>query len=322
MEVDIRLKEAFRKTLESSQKILLICHTKPDADAIGATLAIDLYLKSLGKMTTSFSVDEISESYYFLPYVYLFKNYFAKIENYDLVIVLDCGDRKITGLNQKYPELFLGQKNLINIDHHISNDNFGSLNIVDTKASSTTHIIYKLLKSLDAKITPDMATLLLAGLYYDTGSFKHDNTNPDTLNTAATLIDLGANINSITKNMFKNHSIPSLKLMGLVFDRIKINKEKIASSIIKETDFQKLNLNSNQLHSAEIMNYLDSIPNIKFSCLLTENAGMIKGSFRTSNEDIDVAKIAKLFNGGGHRKASGFVMKGEIKDVAGKLMIK
>jgi len=321
MKLDKQAVDTFQNYINKSDNILLLCHKKPDADAVGATLALSNHLNKLGKRTTNCSIDRVSEFYYFLPDIYQMQESFGKPTDYDLIIVLDCGDSKITGYHKEFPEIFSGKTPVINIDHHISNDFFGDVNIVIPNAASTTHILYNLFKLLNIKITENMATLLLAGLYYDTGSFKHDNTTAEVLMIASKLVKLGAKAKIIAKNMFKNHSVETLRVWGRVFSHIKKNNKNIISSIIKEKDLIECGLNPNDLHLAEIMNYLDSIPNTKFSVLLTEIKGMIKGSFRTSSNSIDVAKIAKYFKGGGHRKAAGFVMKGKIEDIAGKLKI-
>jgi len=311
----------FNEYTTKANNILLLCHKKPDADAIGAALTLHGYLEKLGKKVTSCSIDKVSEFYYFLPKVYLMKESFGKPEDYDLIIVLDCGDSKITGFHKEFPKIFSGNTPVLNIDHHITNDMFGDVNIVIPEASSTTHILYKMFKTLRIEIDSDMAILILAGLYYDTGSFKHDNTTAEVLLIASKLVHLGAKAEVIAKNMFKNHSVETLRVWGRVFSNMKKNDQNIISSILREEDLIQCGLDPNNLHLSEIMNYLDSIPNTKFSVLLTEVKGFIKGSFRTSSNSIDVAQIAKYFKGGGHKKAAGFVMKGKIEDVQGKLAI-
>jgi len=311
----------FDERVDKASKILLLCHRKPDGDAIGTTIAVHLALRAKGKEVVSCSIDPVSSNYHFLPSVYLMRRHFGKLDLYDLIIFLDCGDKTITNYHLEHKDLFSGKYPIINIDHHISNDNFGDLNIVLPSAASTSHIVYKMFKKSGVKITTDIATLLLAGLYYDTGSFKHDNTSVEVLTIASKLTQIGAKADSIARNMFNNHSVQTLKAWGKILSRIKKNDKKIISSILKAKDLEEIGIDMNNLHLAEVMHYLDSIPDTKFSVLLAESKGFIKGSFRTSNNNIDVSKIAKIFNGGGHKKAAGFVINGEINDIAGKLRI-
>jgi len=301
-----------RKIIQAD-RILIISHRRPDADTIGANLSLRKALLSMGKEVISACRDEIGIENYFLPDVYVYRQNFGKPEDYDLIITVDCGDSKITEYHKDYEDLFSGKYPIINIDHHVSNDYFGDINLVRADFASTTEILYMLLRHFKVKIDSDMATLLLAGLYYDTGSFKHDNTTVRVLEIAAKLTGLGAKASYIAKNMFRKIPVPTLKVWGKVFERIQINDDKIVSSMVTTEEIKERGGNEDDIKGADLISYINSIPEARFSMLLTEKHGVVKGSFRTSRNDTDVAKIAKkYFQGGGHKKAAGFSVPGKL----------
>jgi len=310
-----------KEILEKKDNFLIMGHKKPDGDSIGSVLGLSLALRGKGKKVTSCTIDPITDPYLYLPKTYLIRQEIGSLDKFDVVIILDCGDRKMTGYHKDFPDLFSNKREVINIDHHISNDSFGTLNIVNSEASSTTHIIYYLLKKLGLTITSEIATHLLTGIYYDTGSFKHDNTTGDVLGVAADLSRLGAKGDLIGRKLFNNYTIDTLHLWGKIFQNLKQNKKGIVSGFVRDIDFEECNLKAENVNFSQLMNYVDGVPNTKFSVLLAENNGTIRGSFRTSDKHVDVSKIAGLFNGGGHKKAAGFVMKGKIQDVEGKLNV-
>ena len=322
MNLDISILNRIGEKIEKANKILLISHRRPDADTIGAVLSMRRYLLSLKKKVTTACHDEIGSEHFFLPDVYCYVQNFGNPANYDLIITLDCGESKITDFHKEIPDLFSGKYPVINIDHHVSNDNFGMINLVQTNFSSTSEIMYFFLKHFKGTIDKETANLLLAGLYYDTGSFKHDNTSVQVLEVAANLCNYGANAAYVAKKMFGIIPVPTLKVWGKALSRVKINQKQIVSSMITDQDIEETGANIDDLKGADLITYINSVPESKFAMLLTEKKGLVKGSFRTSRDDIDVAAIAKkYFQGGGHKKASGFAVPGRLYANEGKRLI-
>ena len=257
-----------------------------------------------------YCTDPPPEDMFFLPNSESIIHNFS-IDDFDLVISVDCGADYMTALTDIYPQLFGGKFPLINVDHHPSNDNFGKWNLVDTSSASTTQILTELFQFLDIEISYKMATALLTGIYTDTGSFQHSNTTPRELKNAAFLQKKGASIHKITKNIFHTNKISTLKLWGRVLDRAYKDEEGITISHVSDLDFIETGADISDLSG--VINYLNSVPDAKFSMLLTEKDGKVKGSFRTMRDDVDLAKIASSFGGGGHVKAAGFTMPGKLK---------
>lgn len=309
-QIDITTIALAQETIAKSKTIGIISHRGPDADAIGANLALRLALEPMGKKVVSLCVDSPPPNCQFLPQSNQFQSEF-NYHDFDLFIIVDCGADYMTNYHESKPELFSGRIPVINIDHHSSNNNFGTINLIQDNAASTTFMLWHFFKNWNWTITPHIATCLFAGLTFDTGSFQHDNTTPDVLRCAADLTRHGANIPLVSYNLFQETNINRLKLWGRVLSRSKLNSKNVASSVITLQDIQDTGANSKD--SEGLIDYLNSVKGNKFAILLKEDdRGGIKGSLRTQG-DIDVAKVAGLFGGGGHRKASGFRIPGRLQ---------
>lgn len=312
----------FQNLLNAAAKIIIISHFSPDADSIGSNLALRQIIKNYSKKyAVSACVDKIPEHSGFLCGARDFAQDFNP-EEFDLYITVDCGDHKMIKFHEKYPQILAKNKPLINIDHHASNDFFGTLNIVDENAASTTHLIFYFIKFLGIPLTPEIATCILSGLYYDTGGFLHSNTTSEVLKIASVLSWHGADFRTIVKKQFRNMRLSQFKLWGKIFERAAVTSKKLTRSYLKSEDFADCNASFEDITGA--IRYLNSIIEGRFTALLVEDGhGAIKGSFRTRDSRIDLSKLTALFGGGGHRKAAGFLMDG-ILDVnpEDKLLIK
>lgn len=308
-----------KNLLAHAAKIVIISHRGPDGDAVGANLALRLALKyQWNKNIISACVDPPPGYCDFLPEINEFKTDFDKTSA-DALVFVDCGASYMSKFHEKKPDLFSGSPPVINIDHHSSNDNFGQINIVNSGAASTTQILYEFFKFCGFKITTDIATCLLNGLYFDTGSFMHSNTTPEVLNIASELLWRGADFKTISKKQFHTTTVPQMKLFGRVFERMRVNDKKVVASAVSEKDFEETGAQLEDTTGA--IDYLNSVPDGNMCCLLYEDRkGMIKGSFRTRTE-IDLAALASQFGGGGHKKAAGFSVPGHLLETNPKVKI-
>lgn len=303
---------------KENNKFLLVAHERPDGDTIAAVLAMSKLLQLLGKKTTAISHDRIPKVFQFLADWQEIKDDFL-IADYEVVILLDNGDLKRTG----YLDRILLAKScgipIINIDHHPKNDiwKIAKVNIVNEKVSSTCEIIYDIYQELKVKIDKDTATALLTGIYTDTGGFQHANTAPTTLGIISDLLSKGARLKLISDNISNYRSVAMLKLWGVVLDRIEYRSDlKLVYSVITRKDMKKCGAKEEDL--AGVVNLISSIPGEQATLLLYELPdGKIKGSLRTESSGIDVSKIAEIFGGGGHKKASGFVIEGKLEKTKG-----
>jgi len=296
------------------EKILLIVHENPDGDTLASASAVYQVLKRLGKKPVIVCKDPVPKPFLFLPEIDQIKSDLL-FGDYEVIIVIDCGDLRRTGFDQRLKEFARNKKVLINIDHHPKNDlhKIANLNFVDSDASSTAEIIWELINKMDVEIDKNIATALLTGLYTDTGGFKHSNTHPKTLQIAAELMRHGARIKLITENVSLNKTISAMKLWGVVLNRLRRHRDfKIVSSVLVRQDLIDCGATDDDIAGA--VNLMNTIPDSTAAILFYETQdGQIRASLRTEDNDIDVARLAAVFGGGGHKKASGFTVEGTIQ---------
>lgn len=308
---EIKLLNEIGDLLRNAENVIIISHKSPDGDAIGANLALKHALEQWDVKVVSACADPPPEYAFVLPGSYEYVNDFD-LNNFDLAIAVDCGAHYLMKFHETKPELMAGKIPLINIDHHPSNDQFGTHNLVHDTAAATSFILYHYLRYLGFHITHEIATCLLMGLYYDTGSFMHSNTSRDVLETAADLLNKGADFKKIVKPMFQTTPVNQLKLWGRVMTRARLTSKKAIVSAVTEQDLIECDAKPDDLSG--VIDLLNSVPESKFSILLSETEhGAIKGSLRTQDDQIDLSKLAALFGGGGHKKAAGFTMPGRLR---------
>lgn len=304
--------------IQASSRILLVSHRRPDGDTLGASIALHLALESMGKQTTLACIDEIPRRLKFLPATDRFVREFNMFA-YDLIIISDAGAYHMTGFHEKYPDFLSRKVPIINLDHHISNEGFGTVNIIDTKASSATVVVWKLLKHMGIAASKEIALALLAGIYNDTGGFIHSNTTKETFEIASELTQTGANISTIVRPMFRESTPAQLRLWGYILENAKINEKGVLTSVVSASDIKELGVHGSD--TGGIIDLMNTVPEALFAILLAEDEGMVKGSLRTQRDDVDVSAIASQFGGGGHKKASGFRVHGRLqKEIVWKII--
>ncbi len=231
---------------------------------------------------------------------------------YDVIITVDTGDLQQLGrFYEDNTELFT-KIPLINIDHHASNDHFGKINYVDVMSSATTELLIPLIQDFEREfgktlMDEDIATLLLAGISTDTGSFQNANTIPRSFAASAQLIKHGARQQEIIQHVFKTKHLSTLRLWGRILSNIRIDKKhRFVWSTISKKDFQETE--SRQDETGGIIDELmTNAPGTEVILLLKErDDGMISGSIRTTTPSLDSSRIAEMFGGGGHVQAAGF----------------
>ncbi len=317
-EVDAKFFQKYQKelfeiysTIKSAKKILLISHQKPDGDTSGSAIAMAEMLQGFGKNVVLFDADPLAEEFQFLEKAQEYVHDFD-INDFDLAIAFDGGTYKMFGLHETHPELFDGSFPLINIDHHISNEMYGTWNFVEVKDAATTVVVAKIFRALQWKISPRIATPLLMGLYTDTGSLMHSNATAHTHREAGFLLNRGADLRRIVKNIFRTKTVQKLKLWGKVLSRAEKDSEKVVSSYVNLEDFERTGASFDDLTG--VVDYLNAVPDSQYSILFTQpKLGKVKGSLRTLHQDMDLTQYAGKMGGGGHKQACGFTVDGELK---------
>lgn len=306
----------FRKIKEEATKArsaIAISHQNPDGDAIGSLLGISHFLDHNDVEHELFCSSPVPEYLKFLPNVERITNNDEVLlkKEYDLIIILDSGDLKYAGVDEHFRSV-KGLPIVINIDHHPTNTQFGHINLVHPKASSTSEIIYHLLDYHRYSISKEVATSLLTGILTDTGGFSNLGTTSSSLEVSSRLVAHGGKIRDVITNTFRNKPLKQLQLWGRALSRLKEDpKTGIVTTVLLQKDFEELGIDEESTEG--ISNFLNNVEHAKATIVLREKAdGTIKGSLRTTQPDVDVSAIAKFFGGGGHKKAAGFSIKGKI----------
>ncbi len=301
-----------KRIVESAPRVVCICHRNPDGDAVGSLLGIGLLLESAfpDKEISLHCVDPVPATFQFLPSVARIKRAPATLEG-DAIFFVDSAEPKLTELHESHPHLFDGTYKSVSIDHHPTNTLYATVNIVIPEASSACEIVVDAADSLGWKIDSDIATCLLTGVYTDTGGLLHSNTTVRVYRTVARLLRAGARHQAIVSAVFRTAKISTLKLWGRVLEKITLTEEGGAISAVTEGDFRATNAEYSELTGA--IDYVNAVPGMRFSLILSEREGKVKGSLRTLRDDVDVSAMAGKFQGGGHKKAAGFALPGKLK---------
>lgn len=301
------------QAINSAEQVLIITHVNPDGDAVGSSLGLKLGLEALGKSVQLVCHDQIPTPFLFLPSVESFKQDFL-LGDFDLVIIVDCGDIRRTGFGDRLKDFAAIKNKVINIDHHRKNDlhKIAAINFVDFSASSTSEIIFSLFKALKIKITANIATCLLTGIYSDTGGFRHSNTTPKVLRICSSLLNSGARLKKINESVAHFKSIPALRLWGVALSRMQIHSSLgLAVTVITDEDFKFCGALYEDI--AGCVNLINAVEGAKAALIVYEAPdGTVRGSLRAENKKIDIAKIAEILGGGGIKKAAGFAIKGRL----------
>lgn len=310
MELNQAELQKINNLIKQHNRFAVIPHRSPDGDTLGCSLALFHVLKDLGKNVEVICLDAPSDEFRFLPGIESVKCGQPSLD-FDAYFILDAGAPHLTGLHEDIPSLFDKSKEVVNLDHHRSNDFYGRYNLVDANAASATMVLYEMLTALNYPINRQIATCLLTGIYTDTGSFMHSNTDARVLRTASRLVAKGADLKGISKEIFRTTKISTMKLWGRVLRNISQDEQGITMSVIKKKDFEESGADYTEMSGA--VDYVNSVPGSTYSVILTEREGKVKGSLRTLKDEVDVAEIASKYGGGGHTKAAGFTLTGRLQ---------
>lgn len=236
---------------------------------------------------------------------------------YDLIITVDTADLQQLGRFYEDNTPLFTSLPLINIDHHASNGNFGRINYIDMMCSATTELLIPLVHDLEADsglplMDEDTATLLLAGIITDTGSFQNANTTPRSFAAAAHLIKHGARQQEIIQHVFKTKQLSTLRLWGRILSNMKIdNRYRFVWSTISKKDLMETGSREDETGGI-IDELMTNAPGTEIVLLLKEKTdGLISGSIRTTTASVDASALAEMFGGGGHVQAAGFKIKSD-----------
>lgn len=303
------------KVLERSKNIYLASHINPDGDSIGSIMALGLALEQLDKNIKFIKTDTIPNTFNFLPDIDRLQK-FDNVEA-DILFILDCGSKDRIG---EYKKFIDKSKLVINIDHHLDNNNFGDINLVDAQSSSTGEIVFNVIEGLALNINKDIASYLYTAISMDTGRFMYDKVDHSTHEIVSKLIRQGIDKDEININLYQKRSMPATKLFIEGLSSLKTySEDKIATVKITQDSIKMTNADIDETDG--IISFIRDIDTVEVACLLKEiNDKEVKLSLR-SKRTIDVSSICNVFNGGGHKKAAGCTIYEDI-ELAEELIVK
>lgn len=299
--------------IRQAQDILVICHVMPDGDAIGSLLGLGWALRKLGKEHTLACADPVPETFAYLPGS---EDIVAHPEgNYDLVISLDCSDLKRLGTT--YDQRSLGKVPIVNIDHHVTNVGFGSINWVDPGSAATAQMVLTLIEHLEVSLDPTIATCLLNGIVTDTRGFRTPNTTPAVMEAATRLMTAGASLSEITEQVFNRRPLAVIRLWGRALSAVQLDGRIIWTEI---SQAMKCECGLSSDSDDGLVSFLTSACEADVGIVFTEkDDGTIDVSIR-STPGIDISGVAMRLGGGGHPQAAGCNLNASLAEAREKVL--
>ncbi|MCP4542558.1 MAG: bifunctional oligoribonuclease/PAP phosphatase NrnA [Chloroflexi bacterium] len=306
------LKQA-SQLVQSSHYPLLICHVAPDGDAVGSLVGLGRALRQMGLDPILACTDPIPAKFNYIPSI---ETVVREISDpFDLIISLDCSDLERLGRFVQIPAFESAP--LLNIDHHITNLNFGDVNLVDDHASSTAEVVLGLLEYMAIPIDSELATCLLTGIVTDTRGFRTSNVNAQVMEAALRLMNAGASLPYITQ-----HSLDCRPTTALLLWRESLSSLQIDDRIARATISQTMRRAAGYLGNGDagLVSFLISADDADVAVVFVEREiGRVEVSLRAV-PGYDVAQVALQFGGGGHALAAGCSFFGSLEEAQTQIL--
>lgn len=305
--------ETIQKIIEvirSNSSFLLTSHEGPDGDAVGSALALASFLRKIGKEVTVHFRDNVPELYAFLPDCASVLPYIPE-RHFDVAFILDIGEKRRAGVE------FCNFKQigtLINLDHHLSCDNFGDHNLIDTTAAATGVLVYRIIQTYGYKIDLETALCLYVSIITDTGSFRYSNANKESFTIAGEMIEAGVNAWDVAEQLYENQPQKRLELLGQCLPTLEVIKDGLAASVSVTLDMYAATNADSELTDG-FVNYPRSIRGVEVAIFFRQlEERKFKIGFRSKGK-VNVAAFSAAMGGGGHHNAAGCTLDGTLAEV-------
>ena len=302
--------------LRSNERFLVVTHENPDGDALGSMLGAALGLRALGKDVVMYLAGDapLPGEFGFLPLAELRRDLPDDLEE-RVLLAVDCANERRIGPET---DAVSRARLVVDVDHHHDNNRFGDANLIVADASSTAEIVRDLLGALGVELTPEIAEALYVGLVTDTGRFQYTNTSPKALRLAAELVEAGADVHGIFRNVYETVQFAKLKLRARALDRAQLYEGgRLLVSYLLRSDFAEVG--AEEPYSEGIIDDLRQAEGAELVALIreppSEDGPTHRVSLRSSRDEIDVSAIARERGGGGHRQAAGFSSEESIDEI-------
>ena len=302
-----------KEEINKAKDIVILTHENPDGDAVGSALAMYLTLKKMNK-EVDVIIPEYSNVFKFLPGAENIKTE-GKETPYDLAISVDVtGIKRLDG----FSSYFENAKTKIQIDHHEVNDMFADYNFVNPTSPACAQILILVIEHLGVEIDKNIGTCLLTGIITDTGGFKYEGVSAETFEFASGLLAKGVNVSNIYKKALQMKTRANFELRKIIMNRMEfLCDDKITFTYITKKDMEDVNALSDD-HEGLVEVGRD-IEGVEVSIFLRQTEKGYKASLRANNY-VNVSDVALLFNGGGHMRAAGCDMTGDLEQCKEKIV--
>ena len=300
--------------IQSAPIVTAVTHKDADGDTLGSALALALALEPIGKSVPVLSSPPVPGAWWFLPGIDRVNRH--RPPAHTPVFIFDASDASRAG---KYESVVTAATVVVNVDHHVSNKKFGTVNLVLTDAASTGELVYDLLKAWKIEIPPGAASCLYATILSDTGGFRHDNTSAHALRAAAELVQLGADPVTIARGLFKSRPASSLRMQGRILQGLHYEfSDRLVWGSISQAGLRDSGATTDQADSA--IDQLNTIRGQELAILFKEAGPRLTKVSIRSRDQVDAAELAGKFGGGGHRRAAGIELALPLKDAEAKVL--
>ena len=297
--------------IRQSRTVLITSHEGPDGDAIGSSLGLAAFLKAIGKQVVVHLADPVPELYRFLPGADLVCSDIPD-QDFDLAFVLDVGEFRRAG---KQFGAFTRIGQTINLDHHLTCEHFGNLNLIDEQAAATGLLIWRIAKQYGFQADYATALCLYVAILTDTGAFRYSNANREAFEAAGELLEQGGlSAWDVAEKLYESQPRKRLELLSKVLPTLEFVRGGQVASITVTLDMYAAT-GTNAEMTDGFVNYPRSVAGVEVAVLFRQlEEGRYKIGFR-SKGTVNVAALAQSFGGGGHHNAAGGVVAGSLAEV-------
>ena len=304
--------EIISNALRDARTVGVASHIRPDADALGSTIAFALWLRDCGKEVTAYNEEGSTAKFHYLPCHEIVSLPPATPQKFDVFVALDTSVKNRLGTVNK---AIAPGTTILNIDHHISNENYGDVNFIDASAPATGQILLEFFQHVGACVSAEMATNLFAAISTDTGSFQYAGTNERTFAAASHLISCGVDVPGLSRAMYDSQPRRRFELLRHALNTAEFHcDDRIATFSLPMDLVERLKVLPED--NEGIIDHLRSIDGVEAAVFFEElPEGKVRVSARSKFPRIDVCKVCKQFEGGGHAMAAGARVDGTLAQV-------
>lgn len=300
--------------IRSNNSFLLTSHESPDGDAVGSTLAMASFLREIGKDVCVYLCDPVPELYSFLPGVETVRQHIPD-RDFDVAFVLDIGEFRRAG------DEFCSFKRIgkiVNLDHHLGCDQFGTHNLIDSTAAATGVLVYRIASAYGYDIDKETALCLYVAIITDTGSFRYSNANREAFTIAGEMVEHGINAWDVAEHLYESQPLKRLELLGLALTTLEVIKGGLAASVTVTLDMYAITGADAELTDG-FVNYPRSVKGVEVAIFFRQvDEQRFKIGFRSKGK-VNVADFAASLGGGGHHNAAGCTVDGTLEEIKTKV---